>query len=122
MKHLIASVTIGACLLLSAGAVFAGPNGTSTGQPGSGAGNHCGLTNPNNLLLLTAPGPNAVPAGNASAFNGAPGNLGPNGQPLAGLRYAGSPFSSNTEGQEQSMAAVNGGQYDVACLNATQMP
>jgi hypothetical protein len=42
-KHLIVWLSISACLLLpSAGMVFAGSGGTGTGQPGSGAGVHCG--------------------------------------------------------------------------------
>jgi hypothetical protein len=72
-KHLIVSLTIGACLLLpSAGVVFAG-------QPGSGAGVHCGTATAG---FVTAPGPNTVPATNSSAFN--PTATGPNGQPVGG--------------------------------------
>jgi hypothetical protein len=112
-KHLIVSLTIGACLLLpSARVVFAGPGGTGTGQPGSGQGNSCG-----NNGLVAAPGPNMVPSTNASAFN--PNATGPNGQPVGGSTYAGTPNSSNTNGQAHSAAAVNGGQYDVACVNQT---
>jgi hypothetical protein len=110
-KHLIVSLTIGACLLLPlAGVAFAGPGGTNTGQPGSGDGNSCGHGG-----LVAAPGPNMVPAGNASAFNSSA--TGPNGQPVGGSRYAGTPLSSNTKAQ--GAAALNGGQYDVACVNAT---
>ena len=112
MKHLTTSLIIGACLLLpSAGVVFADPGGTNTGQPGSGAGNHCGMGG-----LVAAPGPNMVPAGNASAFN--PTATGPNGQPVGGSRYAGNAANPNTI-HAQSAAALNGGQYDVACVNQT---
>ena len=111
-KHLIVSLTIGACLLLpSSGVVFAGSGGTSTGQPGSGDGNKCGSGG-----LVAAPGPNMVPAGNASAFNSSA--VGHNGQPVGGSRYAGNMLSGNIA-NAQSAAALNGGQYDVACLNAT---
>jgi len=79
-KHLIVSLTIGACLLLpSAGVVFAGPLGTDTGQPGSASGVHCGTVTAG---FVTAPGPNSVPAGTSSAFNGSA--TGPNGQPVGG--------------------------------------
>jgi hypothetical protein len=118
-KHLIVSLTIGACLLLpSAGVVFAGPGGTNTGQPGSADGNHCGPLPPAGVGsgLVTAPGPNTVPATNSSAFN--PNATGPNGQPVGGSSYAGSPLSGNLT-HAQSAAALNGGQYDVACLNQT---
>jgi hypothetical protein len=111
-KHLIVSLTIGASLLLpSAGVVFAGQGGTNTGQPGSGAGVHCGTATAG---FVTAPGPNAVPATNSSAFN--PTATGPNGQPVGGSRYAGNTLSGNIA-HTNSAAALNGGQYDVACLN-----
>jgi hypothetical protein len=112
MKHLVASLTIGACLLLpSAGVAFAGPGGTNTGQPGSADSNHCGMNG-----LVAAPGPNMVPSTNSSAFN--PNATGPNGQPVGGSRYAGNTLSGNIA-HAQGAAALNGGQYDVACLNAT---
>ena len=112
MKKLIESFTIGACLLLpSAGVAFAGPGGTNTGQPGSGANVHCGTSSTSGV---TAPGPNMVPAGNASAFN--PSATGPKGQPVGGSRYAGNALSGNIT-HAQGAAALNGGQYDVACLN-----
>ena len=119
-KHLIVSLTIGACLLVpSAGVVFAGPLGTDTGQPGSGSdavlgGVHCGTASTGGVL---SPGNSTAPANNASAFNGSATNVGPNGQPVGGSRYAGTPLSSNTKAQ--GAAALNGGQYDVACVNAT---
>jgi hypothetical protein len=115
-KQLIVSLTIGACLLLpSAGVVFAGSGGTLTGQPGSGDNNHCGMGG-----LVASPGNSTAPANNSSAFN--PTATGTNGQPVGGSRYAGNTASENTTGQLHSAAAMNGGQYDVACLNSTLQP
>ena len=120
-KHLIVSLTIGACLLVpSAGVVFAGPLGTDTGQPGSGSdavlgGVHCGTASTGGI---STPGNATAPANNSSAFNGSA--TGPNGQPVGGNRFASSPNNPSFT-NAQSAAAKNGSQYDIACANNPQL-
>jgi hypothetical protein len=105
MKHFLASLTIGACLLVpSAGVVFA------TGQPGTSAGVNC---------LVTAP----MTPGNAAASPGAPFNEPGISSPTggtAGLVYAGS------TGTPSAMNAASGNavsQYDIACKQvSTRVP
>src|SRR5260370_23595307 len=106
MKHVLASLTIGACLLLpSADVVFA------TGQPGTSAGVNCGL------------GSATMTPGNAAASPGAPFNEpAPVGTSLtggkAGQVYAGSGPSTGTPASPNAVA-----QYDGACLQVTtQVP
>jgi hypothetical protein len=108
MKHDIASLAIGTCLLLSStGAVFAG-------QPGTSAGNNCGLTSTSGVPATSFPG------GSVNT----PNPVGPNGQ------VGGSPFSadvnnlvkgyagnSTNPGNETNPKAVS--QYDIACVNVT---
>ena len=116
MKHVIASLTIGACLLLpSAGVVLAAnphPSTTSgTGQPGSNNGISCGGTNATSA-------PSGSVNGNGSPFNPTPTT--PNG-----ITYAGNMGNPTGPGGVASgtanSAAVS--QYDVACFQATpQMP
>jgi hypothetical protein len=110
MKHLIACVTIGACLLLSAGVVFAGQPGTSNGVNcgGSGPGPQSGLLTP----------------GNSASSPGAPFNepfpVGTGSGGTAGGMYAGSGANLNTPANSHAVS-----QYDVACLQVTthaQMP
>ena len=120
-KHLFVSLTIGACLLLpSAGVGFAGPGGTGTGQPGGGAGVHCGTATAG---FVSTPGNATAPANNSSAFNGSA--TGPNGQPVGGNRFASSPnnpsFGMLSQPGAQSTAAKNGSQYDIACFNQSQL-
>jgi hypothetical protein len=106
MKHVLVSLTIGACLLIpSAGAAFA------TGQPGTTAGINCGTA--------TAP----MTPGHAATSPGAPFNepapvgTSPTGG-KAGTVYAGSGPSAT---HAASANAVS--QYDVACRNITnQVP
>jgi hypothetical protein len=118
MKHIIASLTIGACLLLtSAGAVFAADQKTQvTGQPGAAFGG--GLTC-QDLPAGSTPG-NAASA-NGSPFN--PGNVtkhyaGNPGSPTApvtspvtgpGVPTVGGSSNANT------FTAIS--EYDVACQN-----
>ena len=106
MKHVVASLTIAACLLLpSAGVVFAenphGVNGVTTGRPGtqpSGTGGaSCGT-----LTMGAPPGQLAGGAGSNSPF--ALDALGIS-KPYAGV--AGN--SPNAGGHPAS-------QYDVACF------
>ena len=80
MKHVLASLTIGACLLLpSTGVVFA------TGQPGTTAGVNCGMTTTG---TLATPGHAALSPG--APFNEpAPAGTSPTGG-KAGQVYAGS--------------------------------
>jgi hypothetical protein len=105
MKHVLASLTIGACLLLPAGSVFA------TGQPGTSAGINCG----------TASAP--MTPGQAAASPGAPFNEpAPIGTSKtggkAGQVYAGSGPSATHAASPNAVS-----QYDVACLKVTtQVP
>src|SRR6476661_4713282 len=99
MKHLLASLTIGACLLLpSAGVVL-----------GAAKGVGCGVS----------PGATMTP-GNAARSPGSPFNE-PNSQfpgspgGTGGQNYAGN--GPNSVAHANSTAAVS--QYDVACLNVT---
>jgi hypothetical protein len=109
MKHLFASLTIGACLLVSSAGVMlgAGPptkpaQNPTTGQHGSNHGFSC-----------TTSGMGINTPGNAINAAGAPFN--PNGQ--AGVVYAGNPNTASAA-NANSTAAVS--QYDVACSH--QMP
>jgi hypothetical protein len=109
MKHVLASLTIGACLLLpSAGVVLgAGPptkpaQNPTTGQHGSNHGFSC-----------TTSGAGINTPGNAINARGSPFN--PDGQ--AGTVYAGNPGTASAA-NANSTAAVS--QYDVACSH--QMP
>ena len=110
MKHVLASLTFSACLLLpSAGAVF----GQTTGQPGTSAGVNCGGAGPASSGLPT-PGHAASSPG--APFNEpAPVGIGSGGK--AGAKYAGS--GANT-GTPANSVAVS--QYDVACLHQLQVP
>src|SRR5258708_2972096 len=105
MKHVLASLTIGACLLLpSVGVVFA------TGQPGASAGVQCTIS----ANALQTPG-NSGSATNPAGTNGSPFN-----QAIA-KTYAGNPGSPTTSNGHASPNAVS--QYDVACLRVTtQVP
>jgi hypothetical protein len=108
MKHIIASLTIGACLVLpSAGTLFA------TGQPGTSAGVNCGTPGPSGAILMTP--------GNSAASPGAPFNepapVGTGAGGKAGQVYAGSGVSAGRAGSPNAVS-----QYDVACLQVTQMP
>ena len=106
MKHVLASLTISACLVLpSAGVVLgAGPptkpaQNPTTGQHGSNHGFSC-----------TTSGAGIDTPGNAIAAPGSPFN--PSGQ--AGTVYAGNPGTASAA-HANSTAAV--AQYDVACAN-----
>jgi len=104
MKHVLASLTIGACLLLpSAGVVLGADPPTkpaqnpTTGQQGSNHGFSC-----------TTSGAGINTPGAAIAAPGSPFN--PSGQ--AGNVYAGNPGTASAA-NANSTAAVS--QYDVAC-------
>ena len=107
MKHVLASLTISACLLLPSAGVFAADPSTkpaqnpTTGQHGSNHGFSC-----------TTSGAGINTPGAAIGAAGSPFN--PNGQ--AGAVYAGNPGTASTA-NANSTAAVS--QYDVACA---QMP
>jgi hypothetical protein len=111
MKHAIASLTLGACLLLpSAGALLAGSNPhtvtKTNGQPGTTNGITCNTG-------TVGPGPGGSVNGAGSPFNtsvtppyaGNMGNPTLTGNPATG----GAPVPANS-------AAVS--QYDVACFQA----
>jgi hypothetical protein len=105
MKHLIVSLTIGACLLLpSAGMTLAGKTPT-TKQPGTNAGVNCG----------TATGPNipgsGAPTGGAAMAQGSPFANG-----TSGAVYANT-FNASTGGNVPSPNAPSAAtsQYDIAC-------
>src|SRR5690348_11224203 len=102
MKHVLASLAIGACLLLpSAGVVLGQPakpaQNPTTGQQGSNHGFSC-----------TTSGAGIDTPANAITAQGSPFN--PNGQ--AGAVYAGNPNTASSA-NANSTAAVS--QYDVAC-------
>jgi len=111
MKHVLASLAIGACLVLpSAGVVLgAGPpskpaQNPTTKQPGTSAGVNCGVTAP------MTPGQAASSPG--APFNEpAPVGTSPTGG-KAGQVYAGNPGTASAA-NANSTAAVS--QYDVAC-------
>jgi hypothetical protein len=104
MKAIIASLTMGVCLMLPASQAFA------TGQPGTSAGINCGL------------GSATSTPGHSSSSPGAPFNepapIGTGSGGKAGMVYAGSgPGSAHAN----SPNAVS--QYDIACYHVTnQVP
>ncbi len=116
MKHLIVSLTIGACLLLpSAGVVFAeNPHGAvaglgvTKGQPGTQPGGLPGGASCGTLSGGTAGGPpgQLVPGGN--------GSMSPFALDIMVMQknYAGTPTNP---GNSASNAHANS-QYDVACF------
>jgi hypothetical protein len=111
MKHVLASLAIGACLLLPSAGVVLGAGKTAqtptTGQPGAGAGVGCGTGN-----AIMTPGNAALSPG--SPFN-EPGSLSPTDLGgTGGQNYAGSGAGS---AHANSTAAVS--QYDIACANVT---
>jgi hypothetical protein len=112
MKHAIASLIIGACVLLaSAGVVLARnphPSTTSgTGQPGSNNGIACG-----------GAGATSTPSG---AVNGGGSPFNPDPTKPNGITYAGNTGNPTAPGGVGNpLHAVS--QYDVACFQATQMP
>jgi hypothetical protein len=112
MKHVTASLAIGACLLLgSAGiALAANPHHfttSPTGQPGTNNGISCGDANATSA-------PSGAVNGGGSPFN--PDPTKPNG-----IVYAGNTGNPTGPGGVGNPAhAVS--QYDVACFQATQMP
>jgi hypothetical protein len=103
MKHLLASLTIGACLLLpSAGVVLgAGPPTKPAQNPTTGQHGSPGFTCTTSGTGINTPG--AAIAAPGSAFN-------PVGQ--AGTVYAGN-MNTASAANANSTAAV--AQYDVAC-------
>jgi len=113
MKHLVASLIIGACLLLpSAGVVFAMDphNGTGgltaqKGQPGTGgAGASCGAAGA------------TPPPGQALTSNSINSPFPTTNNPFPNKAYAGSGLvGPDRMGQPNSSAHANS-QYDVACF------
>jgi hypothetical protein len=112
MKHVIASLTIGACLLLPSGGLglaadphksplFTGTTGT--GQPGTSNGITCNTT--------VGPGPGGSASGNGSAFNTGTSTT----PPFLPTPYAGNPGNPTLGGVGSSNAVA---QYDVACFQA----
>jgi hypothetical protein len=106
MKHVIAALTAGGCvLLIASGAAFAGstrtPTTPTTGQRGAPT-NTCGASNP-------------VTPGAAAMAQGSPFNTTANGGlgGTAGLNYAGNPGTASLA-NSNSTATVS--QYDVACV------
>ena len=117
MKHVVASLTIGACLLLPpAGVVFAeNPHGgevpgVTKGQPGTQPGGASGGASCGNLSGGTAGGPPGQLAGPLSN-----GSMSPFALDILGINknYAGNTGNSTNN-------ALAGGhsnsQYDVACF------
>jgi hypothetical protein len=107
MKHVIAALTAGGCvLLIASGAAFAGSTRTPTATPTTGQRgaptNTCGASNP-------------VTPGAAATAQGSPFNTTANGGlgGTAGLNYAGNPGTASLA-NSNSTATVS--QYDVACV------
>jgi Na+/H+ antiporter NhaD/arsenite permease-like protein len=101
MKHLIVSLTIGACLLVpSAGMTLAGQAGTKapvTKQPGTNAGVNC--------TTSTAANVGSAATAQGSPFNSISGTAG--GVYANTFNGGGSSLSSN------NLSATS--QYDIAC-------
>ena len=103
MKHLLTSLTIGACLVLPlGGAVLAADphkvTGT-TGQPGTTNGITCNVT--------VGPGPGGSANGLGSPFN-----------PSVTPPYAGNPGNPTSAPGTNANTAHAVSQYDVACFQA----
>jgi hypothetical protein len=102
MKHMLASLAIGGCLLLPIASVALGAGKTmqtpTTGQRGSP-----------NFTCTTSGAGNNTPSAGANTAQGSPFNA--SGQ--AGLVYAGNPDTASFA-HANSTAAVS--QYDVACM------
>jgi len=108
MKHALASLTIGACLLLpSASVVFA------AGQPGTSAGVNCGGAGPASSGLMT-PG-QAAASPRSSVQRTGPCCIGSGG--VGGARSMQGPREHRQPCMLQARIAVS--QYDVACLQVT---
>ena len=126
MKHVVASLTIGACLLLSsAGVVFAanahnattasgtGATGTTNGTGGTGVAS-CGSGGTSVLLTQASPPGQANNPSNNSPFPAELKTPTPN--------YAGSPLSpANSGPKNPDSNAHPNSQYDNACFQH-QMP
>ena len=115
MKHVLASLAIGACLLLpSAGVVLAAGKTLqtpTTGQRGTTAGFNCGTS-----TAPTEPGNAANAPG--SAFN-EPAPVGTGSGGVAGGVYAGNTGTASAA-HANSTAAV--AQYDTACRALSGQP
>jgi hypothetical protein len=107
MKHMIASLAIGACLALSSASVVlgAGPPSKPTQTPTTGQHGSPGFTCTTSGAGINTPG--AAIAAQGSPFN-------PSGQ--AGNVYAGNPGTASAANANSTAAVA---QYDVACA---QMP
>jgi hypothetical protein len=113
MKHVIASLIVGACLLLSlTGVVFAAdphkpstllPNPNPTGQPGTAKMATGGTTGTSCQVFATLPG------GSGSA-NGSPFN------PGVAKTYAGNPNNPTGPGGTANNSSHAVAEYDVACF------
>jgi hypothetical protein len=119
MKHVVASLTIGACLLLpSAGVVFAdnphGVNGVTTGRPGTqppgapGTGASCGSLSVDGA----PPGSSGGPPGQLVAPGVTPTSNSPFALDIMGINkpYAG------LAGKSGAAGGAPASQYDVACF------
>jgi hypothetical protein len=102
MKHLIVSLTIGACLLVpSAGMTLAGQTGTKapvTKQPGTNAGVNCTTSAASNV-------------GGAAGAQGSPFNSSLPG--TAGGVYANAFNGGGSSLKSNNLSATS--QYDIAC-------
>ena len=115
MKHVVASLTIGACLLLPSSGVVLAANLHTNANPstvgGTGKGQVGATTNPLNPNAHACTPGGANPGPSAGAINSGGSVFNPNG--TAGGQYAGN--GANT-GTPANPAAVS--QYDVACYQA----
>ena len=120
MKHVVASLTIGACLLLSsAGVVFAAnahkeTTGSGTGAPGiqNGTGGtgvaSCGGTQ-------TSPPGQTTNTTTHSPFPASGGAVGSSAGTYAGSPTGPGNYGAGTTGTANTNTAANS-QYDLACL------
>ena len=104
MKHVMASLTVGAGLLLFAGGAAFANQTVSTPTQNPTTGHKAGPTNTCSSSLPTP--------GNAANVGGSPFN--PNG--TAGGVYAGNPNTSSLHANSTAPTA----QYDNACINGSR--
>lgn len=115
MKHMVAALTVGACLLLPSAGIVLADNvhvitaGTkTTGQPGANDGITCGVT--------TGLRPAGTAGGAGSPFNMADTDK----------RYAGNPGNPTGPGGSAKNGTVANNspnavsEYDISCFQATQ--
>jgi hypothetical protein len=102
MKHLIASVTIGACLLVPSAGMTLAQKAPVTGQPGTNNNVNCGMG-----MATNVPGGSGA-ATTQSPFPGSGGN--------SGTVYANTKNGFGASQNSNNLSATS--QYDIACLKS----